>query len=383
MIGLSLSIQLFRGAVLVEFLNFVFQMVLIVGQDLSIAPSDYGDEIGSEVENYLDDIHRDVSRTFDAALQKLSGDLRRQVQVGYLMCRIPDTIEDSSQLDGEEKYELLNRYREVLEEPDQRNVAEFVRDTLSRVEPEEDSSYWDLVKNTHTVTSSFQTFDEEVQGYMKDAVDEMSKGMADFSRKAYQNGKDGIRIHTFDELHEYCHYVAGTVGELLTGVFSHHEETPEELWDNYEDFGQYLQTVNIIKDPVEDLEEESAIFIPEEPLEENLDHNDLEQALRNRNSEVVNPATMRMLERAEQKSDGAQEYIEMIPEDSEIRGYLEVPFLLAKATGREARNNPESVLDGELAVEKEEVLNILGEAGRNDLNQITDTISERPLQQAD
>jgi len=358
-------------------------MVLIVGQDLSIAPGEYGDEIGSEVENYLDDIHRDVSRTFDAALQKLSGDLRRQVQVGYLMCRIPDTIEDSSQLDGEEKYELLNRYREILEEPHQRNVAEFVRDTLSRVEPEEDSSYWDLVKNTHTVTSSFQTFDEEVQGYMKDAVDEMSKGMAEFSRKAYQNGKDGIRIHTFDELHEYCHYVAGTVGELLTGVFSHHEQLPEELWDNYEDFGQYLQTVNIIKDPVEDLEEESAIFIPEEALEEGLEHSDLEEALKNRDSEVVNPATEQLLERAEHKSEGAQEYIEKIPENSEIRGYLEVPFLLAKATGREARKNPESVLDGELAVEKEEVLNILGEAGRNNLDHIADTISERPLQEAD
>ena len=59
-----------------------------------------------------------------------------------------------------------------------------------------------------------------------------------------------------------------------------------------------------------------------------------------------------------------------------------MPFLLAKATGREARNNPESVLDGELAVEKEEVLNILEQAGQTDFKRTAETISSRPLQEA-
>jgi len=347
-----------------------------------IPPAEYGEEMNQDVERYLDDIHRDVSRTFDAALQKLSGDLRREVQVGYLMCRIPDTIEDSSQLSGDEKYELLEQYRNLIEDPDQRTVAEFVRNTLSRVNPEGDSS-WDLVKNTHAVTGAFKTFDEEVKEYMKDAVGEMSRGMADFSKAAYENGKDGIRIHSFNDLHDYCHYVAGTVGELLTGVFSYHEHMPEELWDNYEDFAQYLQTVNIIKDPVEDLEKESAIFIPEEALEDGKTHEDLEEALLSRDEKVVNPATENLLERAEEKSDGAQEYIERVPEDSEIRGYLEVPFLLAKATSREARENPDSVLDGELAIEKQEVLEILEKSGRTDLADISKFISQQPLQEAD
>ena len=384
-----------------------------MGYDLVISEEDYGDsgvQLSEEVERYLDKMHGEVSRTFDAALQKLSGTVKSQVQTGYLMCRIPDTIEDSNQLSGEEKYSLLNQYREVLKDPDQRNVGEFVRnvfDDLGKTEigefgaqtdnldsvkvgaigdhtygSEKDASYWDLVKNTHAVTHAFQRFDSEIKEYMRDAVDEMSYGMAQYSKDAYENGDSGIRIKDFDELEQYCHYVAGTVGDLLTNEFSEHEDMPEDIENYSEGFGQFLQTVNIIKDPLEDFEKESAIFIPEEALPTDLRHKDLQEALKNQDSKVLNEPIQELTHRADKKSESAKKYIEQIEKDSEIRGYVEVPFLLAKATLREAHKNPEKAIEGDLSIEREEVMNILAASGKNDLQDLTNTIEQRPLHES-
>lgn len=351
--------------------------------NLRLSSEAYGEEINEEVGNYLDNIHRDVSRTFDAALDKLSGDLRREIQVGYLMCRIPDTIEDTKYLSGRQKHELLNEYREVLEEPTQRKTGEFVRNALAAVDRdleslEEDSCYWDLLKNSHTVMSSFQTFDTQVQNSMVDAVDEMSEGMAEFCLDYDRNGFDGIRIDDMEEFHDYCHVVAGTVGDMLTDIFSYHEEMPGELSEYSESFGQFLQTINILKDPREDLESESAIFIPEEVLPGT--HQDVINELQGGEPEIIFEGVESLLEYAGQHGDAARNYIGLTPEKTEIRGYLEVPYLLARATAREARENPEKAVKGDLSIEKEEVMAILQKAGNNEgLNELESQINKNAL----
>lgn len=384
--------------------------------DLAVPKDDYEDEnqdLSDGIEVYLDEIHGEVSRTFDAALQKLSGDLKRHVQIGYLMCRIPDTIEDSGHLSGQQKHDLLNKYREVLEAPDQKTVKEFVGEVFEQLEenverPEvgeygaltdrdnrhrigeigghsyasdEELSYWDLVKNTQLVTHAFQTFEPEVKEQITEAVDEMSQGMANYAKRAYENGNKGITIKDMDDLEDYCHYVAGTVGELLTDIFSHHRDMPNELEEHSEDFGQFLQTVNIIKDPVEDLEEESAKFIPEEAMPGSKGHEDLEQALVQGNAHQLERPIDTLVDRAEKKGKSARNYIEMI-DDSEISGYLEVPFLLAKATLRESKGEHQKIIDGDLSVEREEVFEIMTQAGETDLEKTVDTIESQPLQEA-
>lgn len=355
----------------------------MASQDLRISPKAYGEEINEDIGEYLDEIHAEVSRTFDAALDKLSGDLKREIQVGYLMCRIPDTIEDTKYLSGRQKHELLNEYREVLENPTQRKTGEFVRNALESVDRdleslEEDSSYWDLLKNSHTVMSSFQAFDTQVQNSMADAVDEMSEGMADFCLRYDRNGFDGIRIGDLEEFHDYCHIVAGTVGDMLTDIFSYHEEMPGELSEYSESFGQFLQTINILKDPLEDLESESAVFIPEEVLPGT--HRDMINELQKGEPETIFEGMDNLLEYAEQHGDAARNYIGLTPEKSEIRGYLEVPYLLARATAREAGESPEKAAEGDLSIEKEELMAILQKAGNNEgLKELESQISKNPL----
>jgi len=157
---------------------------------------------------------------------------------------------------------------------------------------------------------------------------------------------------------------------------------PEDIENYSEGFGQFLQTVNIIKDPLEDFEKESAIFIPEEALPTDLRHKDLQEALKNQDSKVLNEPIQELTHRADKKSESAKKYIEQIEKDSEIRGYVEVPFLLAKATLREAHKNPEKAIEGDLSIEREEVMNILAASGKNDLQDLTNTIEQRPLHES-
>lgn len=300
------------------------------------------------------------------------------------MCRIPDTIEDYGGFSGRQKSNLLNEYREVLENPNQRKVGEFVRTVLDSVDEDvndldDESRYWDLLENSHAVMGSFQTFDKPVQESMVNAVDEMSRGMSEFSQKYDRNDFEGIRINDMDEFHDYCHFVAGTVGKMLTDIFSYHNELPENLSEYSEPFGQFLQTINILKDPLEDHESESAVFIPEEVLPGT--HDDMIQELENGKPDTILEGMESLLEYADQQGDDARNYIELTPEESEIRGYLEVPYLLARATAREIEENPEKVAQGDLAIERDEVAAILQKAGNNEgLEQIESEIRQGPLE---
>jgi len=77
-------------------------------------------------------------------------------------------------------------------------------------------------------------------------------------------------IKTFKELEEYCYYIAGTVGFMLTDLFTINcKEITEEIYrylkDRANDFGLALQKVNILKDIKDDLKR-GWCFLPEEIL---------------------------------------------------------------------------------------------------------------------
>ena len=81
----------------------------------------------------------------------------------------------------------------------------------------------------------------------------------------------GVRIQSLDEYKEYCYYVAGTVGYMLTDLW--HEHSPsigvaqyEALRERCRAFAEALQTVNILKDVARDAEHENSIYMPDELL---------------------------------------------------------------------------------------------------------------------
>lgn len=89
-----------------------------------------------------------------------------------------------------------------------------------------------------------------------DAVDELIDGVEmDVQGRQYAN---------FDELVEYCRYVAGAVGRLCLAVFGHR---PDPLAPEYADaLGIALQQINILRDIREDLGNDR-IYLPQDDLD--------------------------------------------------------------------------------------------------------------------
>ena len=58
-----------------------------------------------------------VSRTFAIGIRVLPGDLGKAVLVGYLLCRIADTVEDDGRATAARRQELLARFAACFEDP--------------------------------------------------------------------------------------------------------------------------------------------------------------------------------------------------------------------------------------------------------------------------
>jgi farnesyl-diphosphate farnesyltransferase len=74
----------------------------------------------------------------------------------------------------------------------------------------------------------------------------------------FQGNGHGLGLHDVAELHAYCYYVAGVVGEMLTEHFCDYspeiDARREALQARTVSFGQGLQMTNVLKDIWDDLE---------------------------------------------------------------------------------------------------------------------------------
>src|SRR5690606_36097940 len=86
-------------------------------------------------------------------------------------------------------------------------------------------------------------------------VGEMARGMSLYAHR--RKGDDGfVALHTTSDLDRYCYYVAGTVGHLLTDLFTDaigaDAALELRLREDAEAFASGLQLVNILKDVTDD-----------------------------------------------------------------------------------------------------------------------------------
>lgn len=328
---------------------------------------------------FVRDIHGDVSRTFELAAENLSGDLADIIRTSYLLCRIPDTIEDSGHIPVNEKSDLLDQYLDVLQDDSDYQAEDFISNSYDALEQDvsdwtdledldNDRSYWKLLENTDRVFNVFAQFDDEIRQSIEYNVGEMVEGMRDVSSEVAETKVAGIRIDDFDELADYNYIVAGTVGNLLTDIFTHKNEFENEdrLYDLSEDFGHFLQTINIIKDPYDDFVKEDAIFVPDS-LAGGEFHQKVIDCFEDGKSdeEKLQQGIVELVEHADQSTGSVVEYIDIIETESEeISGYLQSPALLATATLREARENPgDAFREQGISIEKAEALTISQKAG--------------------
>lgn len=324
-----------------------------------------------------------VSRTFALTVDALEEPMSSHICVGYLLCRVADTIEDASHIPPDAQADLLDTYRKTVDPNEETSMEEFRRAVDEWLPAEEDRGQdWAVVAAAPTVLRTFRSFSEGVQGAVTPPVLEMVGGMETFVRRYRDTG--GLRIQDRAELERYCHYAAGTVGTLVTNLLTRDSDERGDavLSETAESFGLLLQLVNISKDVYGDFTSENNIYLPAEWLAaEGISQEAiLERSHRAGAARVVG----RTVQHARSFLDDAQRYIEAMPlKHGNTVPAWSVPYLLAVGTLRELSERPEDALrECGVKISRAEVLAIMAAArdgGREALPRLRASIAAEPF----
>lgn len=335
-----------------------------------------------------------VSRTFSISIRLLPGELGAAIRCAYLICRIADTIEDERTFSADEKAALFDALSTVLSDR---------KDRAARSDPHTDPEICSrrlveaacrltgtaadrkLVENASLVFVAYQALPEITRGHVRRWTTEMIAGMRKFVL-AYPHG---VRIQSLDEYKEYCYYVAGTVGYLVTDLW--HEHSPSigkrryaMLRERCQGFAEALQTVNILKDVARDAEQENSIYIPEQLLQA---HGGAHATIFSpERAHATRAALSTLIQLAWRDLEQAKAYVLAIPRRAvAIRLSCALPLLFAYATLRDLTRLVEHpVRDGVVKISRAEVksltiLSVIGVLSNRAMSRLVERARRKPV----
>ena len=220
--------------------------------------------------NYAEEILLQVSRTFALNINVLKGRLHRSILLAYLYLRIADTVEDDPDMKASEKEVLLDKFASIFATAELRDeaIADFER-SLPEAWRKSEHPYMNLCLHTHVVVPLLKELPEVYAAPVRAVTIEMCHGMAKFALRQEAALSSGwFTLESVADLDEYCYYVAGIVGKLLTNLFAADtcligDARKAEMQKLDVSFGLALQVANIVKDCVED-SSRRVCFVPEE-----------------------------------------------------------------------------------------------------------------------
>lgn len=299
---------------------------------------------------YQEDILQEVSRTFALTIPQLPERLRVVVGNAYLLCRIADTIEDSSVLTIAEKRRFGDAFVAVVRgdaspEDFGRGLAEVLTDGCLDAER-------DLVRNTATVirvTHSFRP--EELEALIR-CVRVMSEGMEDFQEGTFTNG-----LRDVPHLDAYCYHVAGVVGEMLCALFCAHSPEVDRQRNELErlavSFGQGLQMTNILKDIWDD-KARNVVWLPQRVFEKR--GFDLRTLKPGQHDPAFRAGLRELVGIAHAHLANALAYTLLIPKsEMGIRRFCLWALFMAVFTLRRIHNNPDFASGNEVKISRRAV----------------------------
>jgi farnesyl-diphosphate farnesyltransferase len=223
---------------------------------------------------YLNASMNKVSRSFALVTPCLEDPLNDFMAVAYLVCRVVDNIEDCGRpLDW--KRLRYSEFNQILSEPAQ------AREILSCWEAEDwpgltpDEKQMMSIEGGLPLWLIYAQAPDDIRSTIRHWSLVMAKGMESTedpdSSPSFIN-QQGVRLlERKQDYDQYCYYVAGTVGHMITElVISHYGLTKEianVLTDLCEACGRGLQKTNIVKDFKDDLAM-GICYIPDEWMQE-------------------------------------------------------------------------------------------------------------------
>ncbi len=295
------------------------------------------------------DILPGVSRTFALTIPVLPARLADVVGNAYLLCRLADTIEDDVALSDEQKSEYHERFVRIVEGLDQ--PEPFSAELAPLLAPATLEDERMLVANAARVIRVSREFTDAERAALTRCVSIMCTGMPKFQRRRSLRG-----LADMAALDDYCYYVAGVVGEMLTELFCSHSEQIRShrtrMMQLATSFGQGLQMTNILKDIWDDRAGETcwlprSVFGPQfdlARLDELHDTAEFREGL----SELIGVAHAHLR--------NALEYTCLIPKNEVgIRRFCLWAIGLAVLTLRKIHRNPQFTASSQVKVSRRSV----------------------------
>lgn len=283
-----------------------------------------------------------VSRSFALAIPLLDKNKKIKVEVQYLLARIIDTIEDSMH-EVKDKETLITGFINILKTANTENLENFKKVAISKTVNENDKI---LIENLDIVLKAFFNFPIEIKNMSISYLKEMGYGMIYY--------QDHI-ITSFDDLNDYCYYVAGTVGLYLTELTRLSDGLNLDK-EKAKKLGIFLQKINIIKDAKMDYNEKrvfwpSSLFDNENPAPYFEDIAYMDKSL-----EILN----KMIENATNEFKSSIEYIMSIEKKAQgYRRFCLVSVLMGYETLKLIKNNYDLFTGKALKISKKMTVEIV------------------------
>ncbi|KAI2616215.1 farnesyl-diphosphate farnesyltransferase [Hypomontagnella submonticulosa] len=289
-----------------------------------------------------------TSRSFSAVIQELQPEMLVPIALFYLVLRGLDTIEDDMTLPIEKKEPMLREFSKYLK------IDGW---TFTESGPNEKDR--DLLVHFDDVIVELKKIDKKYYDVIEDIAIKMGNGMADYANNAqFQSG-----VTTIAEYEEYCHYVAGLVGEGLTRIFVQGNTANPALLDRMElseAMGQFLQKTNIIRDVHEDFEDKRRFWPSEiwskyvDKWEDMFDPKYRTQALHCSSEMVLN---------ALKHADECLFYMAGIKEQS-VFNFVAIPQSMAIATLELVFQNPK-IFNSHIKITKGDACHLMMQSTQN------------------
>ncbi|GBB87343.1 hypothetical protein RclHR1_01380005 [Rhizophagus clarus] len=185
-----------------------------------------------------------TSGSFSSIIMELEQEYRDLVCMFYLVLRGMDTIEDDMTIPIDKKIPLLRTFHEKIS-----------RKGWIFTENGPDEKDRQLLMEFDVVIEEFLLLPKECQNIITDITKKMGNGMADYIEKTSYDRYSIISIKEFDK---YCYYVAGLVGIGINDLFNAIGAAVPPTSKNSKiiiSMGLFLQKINILRDFMEDLNE--------------------------------------------------------------------------------------------------------------------------------
>ncbi|MDR0965916.1 MAG: squalene/phytoene synthase family protein [Myxococcales bacterium] len=208
----------------------------------------------------LDDLLERTSRTYALTIPFLPEPTRHEVAIAYLMMRVVDTFEDAETWSTAARCEALDAFGRLIHfeaDPDLAETQAFAA-RLDANPPSSHAGYQELLHELPGLLADLATVGRAQRDRIVLYTQKMIDGMKETLRVSER--RDGaIVIESLAELRDYCYFVAGLVGEMLTELMLLDAEqllpAAASLRAKARLFGEALQLTNILKDSGVDAKE--------------------------------------------------------------------------------------------------------------------------------